>query len=134
MDNRYEIAEQNGMSREFADWFFDNKKAGCGNIWFMMMAAMWLGWQGRAAMLDNCATVESRNHAGCSPKNGLKCAAMLQAGDGGTNSKLLTITLPALPVLGSREEWYQGFAAGAGSMREECAAALISAGIDVEVK
>ncbi len=37
------------------------------------------GWNAcRAAMLDNCATVESRNHAGCSPKNGLKCAAMLQ--------------------------------------------------------
>lgn len=51
MDNRYEIAEQNGMSREFADWFFDNKKAGCGNVWFMMMAAMWEGWQGRAAWL-----------------------------------------------------------------------------------
>lgn len=51
-----------------------------------------------------------------------------------TNGKQLTITLPALPVLGSREEWYQGFAAGAGSMREECAAALISAGIGVEVK
>lgn len=32
----------------------------------------------RASMLDNCATVESRNHAACSPKNGLKCAAMLQ--------------------------------------------------------
>lgn len=52
MDNRYEVAEQNGMSREFADWFFDNKKAGCGNVWFMMMAAMWEGWQGRAAMLQ----------------------------------------------------------------------------------
>lgn len=51
MDNRYEIAEQNGMSREFADWFFDNKKAGCGNVWFVMMAAMWEGWKGRAAML-----------------------------------------------------------------------------------
>ncbi|EPG7874713.1 TPA: hypothetical protein ACWOSY_000397 [Enterobacter cloacae] len=52
MDNRYEIAEQNGMSRDFADWFFDNKKAGCGNVWFMMMAAMWEGWQRRAAMLQ----------------------------------------------------------------------------------
>ena len=52
MDNRYEIAEQNGMSREFADWFFDNKKAGCGDVWFVMMAAMWEGWQGRAAMLQ----------------------------------------------------------------------------------
>lgn len=53
MDNRYEIAEQNGMSREFADWFFDNKKAGCGNVWFMMMAAMWEGWKGRDAMLQD---------------------------------------------------------------------------------
>ncbi|WP_240780559.1 hypothetical protein [Escherichia sp. E14S1] len=48
MDNRYEIAEQNGMSLEFADWFFDNKKDGCGNTWFVMMAAMWEGWKGRA--------------------------------------------------------------------------------------
>lgn len=32
----------------------------------------------RASMLDNCATVESRNHAACSPKNGLKCAAARQ--------------------------------------------------------
>ncbi len=60
MDNRYEIAEQNGMSREFADWFFDNKKAGCGNVWFLMMAAMWEGWQGRAAMLQGAENVESR--------------------------------------------------------------------------
>ncbi|EPV3656684.1 DUF551 domain-containing protein [Citrobacter sedlakii] len=52
MDNRYEIAEQNGMSREFADWFFDNKKAGCGNVWFVMMAAMWEGWKGSTAMLQ----------------------------------------------------------------------------------
>lgn len=59
MDNRYEIAEQNGMSREFSDWFFDNKKAGCGNVWFMMMAAMWEGWQGRAAMLQGAENAES---------------------------------------------------------------------------
>lgn len=50
MDNRYEIADQNGMSREFADWFFDNKKSGCENAWFMMMAAMWEGWKGRSAI------------------------------------------------------------------------------------
>lgn len=61
MDNRYEIAEQNGMSREFADWFFDNKKAGCGNVWFMMMAAMWEGWQGRAAMLQSFGNSEQLN-------------------------------------------------------------------------
>ncbi|HFG3846456.1 TPA: hypothetical protein ACGG59_002015 [Escherichia coli] len=81
MDNRYEIAEQNGMSREFADWFFDNKKAGCGNVWFMMMAAMWEGWQGRASMLDNCTTVELRGHAGCRTKNGLNCHTMLQGAE-----------------------------------------------------
>lgn len=59
MDNRYEIAEQNGMSREFADWFFDNKKAGCGNVWFMMMAAMWEGWQGRAVIKKAAENAES---------------------------------------------------------------------------
>lgn len=57
MDNRYEIAEQNGMSREFADWFFDNKKAGCGSAWFMMMAAMWEGWKGSTAMLQDAEHV-----------------------------------------------------------------------------
>jgi hypothetical protein len=66
MDNRYEIAEQNGMSREFADWFFDNKKAGCGNVWFMMMAAMWEGWQGRAAMLQGA---EQQNRQQNIPEN-----------------------------------------------------------------
>lgn len=52
MDDRYEIADQNGMSREFADWFFDNKKDGCGNVWFMMMAAMWEGWQASRAAVE----------------------------------------------------------------------------------
>lgn len=66
--------------------------------------------------------VQSCNSTGSVPVHGV------------TAGKPLTITLPALPVLGSKEEWYQGFAAGAGSMREECAAMLISAGIGVEVK
>lgn len=61
MDNRYEIAEQNSMSREFADWFFDNKKAGCGNVWFMVMAAMWEGWKGRAALLQGSQPVSNRD-------------------------------------------------------------------------
>lgn len=68
MDNRYEIAEQNGMSREFADWFFDNKKAGCGNVWFMMMAAMWEGWQGRAAMLQGSQPVSNRDELPYDPQ------------------------------------------------------------------
>lgn len=41
------------------------------------------------------------------------------------------VTLPALPVLGSTDEWYQGFAAGAGSMREACAATLVSVGVEI---
>lgn len=44
-DNRYEIAEQHGMSKEFIDWFFDRKKDGCGEHWFMTMAVMWEGWK-----------------------------------------------------------------------------------------
>lgn len=45
-----------------------------------------------------------------------------------------TITLPPLPVLGSTDEWYQGFAAGAASMRDECQNLLVAVGISVEVK
>lgn len=44
-DNRYELAERHGMSKEFIDWFFDKKKSDCGNLWFMTMAAMWEGWK-----------------------------------------------------------------------------------------
>ncbi|AYZ20329.1 hypothetical protein EGY08_28460 [Klebsiella sp. FDAARGOS_511] len=48
----------------------------------------------------------------------------------------IQVSLPALPQLGSDAEWYQGFAAGAGSMREGCIAALVTAGVEVigEVK
>jgi hypothetical protein len=42
MKNEIEqIAQQNDMSIEFVTWFFNEKKAGCGSVWFMMMAAMW---------------------------------------------------------------------------------------------
>jgi hypothetical protein len=56
MDERYELADENEMSHEFVDWFFDEKKAACGNAWFMMMAAMWEGWKGRGGLV--CVTVE----------------------------------------------------------------------------
>lgn len=52
----------------------------------------------------------------------------------GTSGKQLAITLPPLPVLGSTDEWYQGFAAGAASMRDECQNLLVAVGISVEVK
>ncbi|MBR7316944.1 hypothetical protein G3W18_08095 [Klebsiella pneumoniae] len=68
MKNEVEqIALQNDMSIEFVTWFFNEKKAGCGNVWFMMMAAMWEGWKGRSIEMDKLATEnvalkESRNN------------------------------------------------------------------------
>lgn len=52
-------------------------------------------------------------------------------GFGAPAKTAVQIKLPELPKLGSDAEWYQGFAAGAGSMREACAAALISAGVEI---
>ncbi|HAZ3442443.1 TPA: hypothetical protein JD357_001009 [Citrobacter freundii] len=43
-----------------------------------------------------------------------------------------TVCLPKLPVLGSNAEWYEGFAAGASGMRNECADAIHAAGIGVK--
>ena len=68
MKNEIEqIALQNDMSIEFVTWFFNEKKVGCGNVWFMMMAAMWEGWKGRSIEMDklaaeNVALKESRNN------------------------------------------------------------------------
>ncbi|HBR7006781.1 TPA: hypothetical protein L9249_000047 [Klebsiella pneumoniae] len=56
MKNEIEqIAQQNKMSIEFVSWFFNEKKANCGNVWFMMMAAMWEGWKGRSIEMDKLA-------------------------------------------------------------------------------
>lgn len=44
-DDRYELAERHGMSKEFIDWFFDKKKSDCGTLWFLSMAVMWEGWK-----------------------------------------------------------------------------------------
>lgn len=43
----------------------------------------------------------------------------------------IKVKLPGLPQLGSDAEWYLGFAAGAGSMREACAAVIMAAGVEV---
>ena len=50
-----QIAQKNDMSIEFVTWFFNEKKVGCGNVWFMMMAAMWEGWKGRSIEMDKLA-------------------------------------------------------------------------------
>lgn len=68
MNNEIEqIARQNDMSVEFVTWFFDEKKSGCGNVWFIMMAAMWEGWKAREGEVTAMAlTLEkSREASGC---------------------------------------------------------------------
>lgn len=56
MNNEIEqLAQKNDMSIEFVTWFFNEKKANCGNVWFMMMAAMWEGWKGRSIEMDKLA-------------------------------------------------------------------------------
>ncbi|MBN5310511.1 hypothetical protein JY476_07335 [Serratia marcescens] len=45
---RQQFAEQNEMSMDFVNWFFDEKKESFGNMWFLMAAAMWEAWKGRA--------------------------------------------------------------------------------------
>lgn len=55
---RERLAKENGMTVEFVDWFFDTKKEGCGNVWFMMMAAMWEGWKAQEA---RCAALAAEN-------------------------------------------------------------------------
>ena len=62
-----QLAEQHSMTVEFVTWFFNEKKAGCGNVWFMMMAAMWEGWKGRETESTAAlATIEKcREIVGC---------------------------------------------------------------------
>lgn len=55
----------------------------------------------RASMLDNCATVESRNHAACSTKNGLKCAAARQGSQPVSNRDELLPGIKPAPELDS---------------------------------
>lgn len=69
--SREQLAAEHGMIMEYVNWFFDNKKEGCGNVWFMMMAAMWEGWQAAskaseqqlaAVVAENAALKESRKN------------------------------------------------------------------------
>lgn len=58
MSNIETLAKENGMTVEFVNWFFETKKDGCGNAWFMMMAAMWEGWK---AQESRCAALAAEN-------------------------------------------------------------------------
>lgn len=62
-----QIAQQNDMSIEFVRWFFNEKKAACGEQWFLALGAMWEGWKAREGEATALAlTLEkSREAAGC---------------------------------------------------------------------
>ncbi|ATM92206.1 hypothetical protein RFG12_000453 [Klebsiella aerogenes] len=68
MNNEIEqIAQQNDMSIEFVRWFFNEKKAACGEHWFLALGAMWEGWKAREGEATALAlTLEkSREASGC---------------------------------------------------------------------
>ncbi|WP_208952135.1 hypothetical protein [Rahnella sp. ChDrAdgB13] len=50
--DREAFAKEHGMTMEFVNWFFDEKAAGCGQVWFMMAAAMWEGWKASRAAIE----------------------------------------------------------------------------------
>lgn len=50
--DREAFAKEHGMTMEFVNWFFDKKAAGCGQVWFMMAAAMWEGWKESRAAIE----------------------------------------------------------------------------------
>ncbi|ENN9248252.1 TPA: hypothetical protein OL750_001753 [Klebsiella pneumoniae] len=84
MKNEIEqIAQQNDMSIEFVTWFFNEKKVGCGNVWFMMMAAMWEGWKGCSIEMDKLAAenAELKNSRAILAENALEsCNSIACAG------------------------------------------------------
>ncbi|HGK4675220.1 TPA: hypothetical protein ACJ2WV_004521 [Kluyvera georgiana] len=63
MTSREQLAAENGMSVEYVNWFFDHKKEGCGNVWFMMMAAMWEGWQAASKASEQQLAALAANNA-----------------------------------------------------------------------
>ncbi|MGR7558339.1 hypothetical protein ACU6Y4_08960 [Klebsiella aerogenes] len=68
MNNEIEqIAQQNDMSVEFVHWFFNEKKAACGEHWFLALGAMWEGWKAREGEATALVlTLEkSREASGC---------------------------------------------------------------------
>lgn len=50
--DREAFAKEHGMTMEFVNWFFDKKADGCGNVWYMMAAAMWEGWKESRAEIE----------------------------------------------------------------------------------
>lgn len=66
-DEIVQTAQKNDMSVEFVRWFFNEKKAACGEQWFLALGAMWEGWKAREGEVTAMAlTLEkSREASGC---------------------------------------------------------------------
>ncbi|EPK0080947.1 hypothetical protein RFD10_002443 [Klebsiella aerogenes] len=62
-----QIAQQNDMNIEFVHWFFNEKKAACGEQWFLALGAMWEGWKARGgeATALGLTLQKSREASGC---------------------------------------------------------------------
>lgn len=62
-----QIAQQNDMNIEFVHWFFNEKKAACGEQWFLALGAMWEGWKAREGEATALALTfeKSREASGC---------------------------------------------------------------------
>ncbi|WP_369114945.1 ead/Ea22-like family protein [Edwardsiella tarda] len=90
----------------------------------------WPGFDGR----ENAAA-NARYIAAANPNTILALLDELEAAEKRiTKLEMKTVLLPKLPVLGSKADWYQGFAAGASGMRNECVNAIRAAGIGVNVR
>ena len=59
-------------------------------------------------------------------------AELLVAKDRIAELEAREVILPKLPTLGSDAEWYQGFAAGAEGMRNDCLLAITAAGFSAD--
>ncbi|EBF8503663.1 ead/Ea22-like family protein [Salmonella enterica subsp. enterica] len=86
------------------------------------------GWSGQIQTENNAKFIAVAN-----PETVLALLDELEAAEKRiAELEARTVCLPKLPVLGSNAEWYEGFAAGASGMRNECADAIRAAGIGVK--
>ncbi|MEH0832344.1 hypothetical protein QM999_07455 [Pectobacterium cacticida] len=72
---------------------------------------------------------EMSDELGCDKDNEALMNAIVELKQRVEELEARSVSLPSLPVLGSNAEWYQGFAAGARSMRKDCIRAINAAGI-----
>ncbi|HGM7737332.1 TPA: hypothetical protein ACKQIG_000926 [Serratia marcescens] len=128
---RQQFAEQNEMSLEFVNWFFDEKKDGCGNAWLIMAAAMWEGWKGREANREAQPVLYASEETLAYAKEGEKSLVTWSEPMGDAVIPLYTAPpAPAVPVLITEDEQEEDVSQGyANSFRggwNACRAAILA--------